>query len=203
MKNLSLILVITMLFSFISCKQTDKPQDTGMPDPNIIRVQDSVRWVNMVYGTDNIITLYKPDDARFEITPPANQNATKKVSLMHNDKEWRADIGGILSSEEPFAEFYFDGTLSNADEYESFNQEVSDLKMNFMGNSVFLIKTTYKKSGDENIYESYFVGYEFEDTLDGKPIGKGLMGFKIYGLKNEVSVSTCKMIFAQLFYTER
>ena len=122
---------------------------------------------------------------------------------MNNEKKWRADIGGVLSSEEAFAEYYFDGTLSNADEYESFNQEVTDLKRNFMGNAVFLIKTTYKKSGDENIYESRFVGYEFEDTLDGKLIGKGLMGFKIYELKNEVSVSTCKMIFTQLFYTER
>lgn len=203
MKTISLILAITMLFPFISCKKTDKPNDPGMPDPNIIRVHNSVRWVNMVYGTDNKITLYKPDEASFEIMPPANRDAVKRVSLMHSDKEWRADIGGVLSSEEPFVEYYFDGTLSNAEEYKSFNQEVTDLKMDFMGNPVFVIKTTYKNSGDENIYESRFIGYEFEDTLNGEPIGKGLMGFKIYDLQNKVPISTCKGIFAQLFYPER
>lgn len=204
MKNLSLFLVTVMLFSFISCKNKDNPRYTGMPDPDIIRVYDSVSRVNMVYGTDNIkITLYKPDDARFEIMPTANRDAVKRVSLMHNEKEWRADIGGVLSCDEPFAEYYFSGTLSNAEEYESFSQEITDLKWDYTGNPIFLIKTTYQKTGDENVYESRFIGYEFEDTLNGEPIGKGLMGFKIYGLKNNVPVSTCKGIFAELFYPER
>lgn len=199
-----------MLFSFVSCKKTENPQDTGMPDPNIIRVYNSVMRVNMVYGTDkNKITLYKhTEDARFEVTPVVSDNAGERVSFAANDKTWRADIGGVIYSEsspgEPFADYYFSGKLGTfEEEYDFFNQEVTDLKMNFRGNPIFLIKTTYKKVQDENVYESRFVGYEFEDTLDGKPIGKGLMGFKIYDPHNKVSVSTCKRIFAQLFYPER
>ena len=47
------------------------------------------------------------------------------------------------------------------------------------------------------------MGVEFDDTSNGVPSGRGLMGFKIYSIKNEISVSYIKGMFCELFYPER
>ncbi len=105
---------MSFLFSFF--KRTKKPKNTGMPDPHISQIHNSVGHVNMVCGTDkNKITLYKPDNAVFEVTPLVSRNAGSRVSLLADDKTWRAAIGAVIYSEtrsgEPFADYYFSGKL--------------------------------------------------------------------------------------------
>jgi hypothetical protein len=47
------------------------------------------------------------------------------------------------------------------------------------------------------------VGFEFEDTSNGKPCGKGLMGFKIYDYEKKLSETHIRDLFNMLFGAER
>lgn len=59
-----LMLVCIAVFCYKGFKSKENPRYTGMPDPEYIRKQKTVKQVDMVYGTDKIpITLYKPNDA--------------------------------------------------------------------------------------------------------------------------------------------
>ena len=56
-------------------------------------MQKTVKQVNMMYGTDKLpITLYKPDDAYFTISPGIALNARERVWLRANDSSWSAEV---------------------------------------------------------------------------------------------------------------
>ena len=205
-----LILVCIAVFCYTGRKTKENPRYTGMPDPEFICKQKTVKQVNMMYGTDKFpITLYKPDDAYFTIPPGIALNARERVWLRANDSSWSAEVFGVVCFDksvqsEAFVEYYYKGELSNSDEeLEYFRQEVTDLGVTYMNKPVKHIISTYKKANEKKTYEACFVGFEFDDTSNGVPSGRGLMGFKIYSVKNEISVSYIKGIFCGLFYPER
>ncbi len=205
-----LMLVCIAVFCYTGRKTKENPRYTGMPDPEFVRKQKTVKQVNMMYGTDKFpITLYKPDDAYFTIPPGIALNARERVWLRANDSSWSAEVFGVVCFEksvqsEAFVEYYYKGELSNSDEeLEYFRQEVTDLGITYMNKPVKRIKSTYKKANEKKTYEACFVGFEFVDTSNGVPSGRGLMGFKIYSVKKEISVSYIKGIFCGLFYPER
>ena len=204
------MLVCIAVFRFTCCKAKENPRYTGMPDPEFVRRQKTVEKVNMVYGTDKCpITLYRPVDAYFTVAPGTALNARDKVWLRADDSSWSAEVFGVVCVEnrvqsEAFAEYYYKGELSNSGEkLEYFRQEVTDLGVTYMNKPVKRIKSTYKKTNEKETYEACFVGFEFDDTSNGVPSGRGLMGFKIYSIKKEISVSYIKGIFCGLFYPER
>ena len=205
-----LILVCIAVFCYTGRKTKENSRYTGMPDPEFVRKQKTVKQVNMMYGTDKFpVTLYKPDDAYFTIPPGIALNARERVWLRANDSSWSAEVFGVVCFEksvqsEAFVEYYYKGELSNSDEeLEYFRQEVTDLGITYMNRPVKHIKSTYKKANEKKTYEACFVGFEFDDTSNGVPSGRGLMGFKIYSIKKEISVSYIKGIFCGLFYPER
>lgn len=205
-----LTLICIAVFCYTGCKAKENPRYTGMPDPEFVRKQRTVKQVNMVYGTDKFpITLYKPDDAYFTIAPGIALNAGDRVWLRANDSSWSAEVFGVVYFEssvqnEAFVEYYYKGELSNSDEkFECFRQEVTDLGITYMNKPVKRIKSTYKKANEKETYEACFVGFEFDDTSNGVPSGRGLMGFKIYSIKKEITVSYIKGMFCELFYPER
>lgn len=205
-----LMLVCIAVFCYTGCKTKVNPRYTGMPDPEYIRKQKTVKQVDMVYGTDKIpITLYKPDDAYFTIPPGIALNAGERVWLRANDSSWSAEVFGVVCFDnslqsDSFVEYYYKGELSNSEEeLEYFRQEVTDLGITYMNKPVKRIKSTYKKSNEKKTNEACFVGFEFDNTSNGVPFGRGLMGFKIYSIKKEISVSCIKGIFCELFYPER
>ena len=205
-----LLVVCIAVFCYTGRKTKENPRYTGMPDPEFIRKQKTVKQVNMMYGTDKFpITLYKPDDAYFTIPPVIALNAGERVWLRANDSSWSAEVFGVVCFDksvqsEAFVEYYYKGELSNFDEeLEYFRQEVTDLGITYMNKPVKRIKSTYKKANEKKTYEACFVGFEFDDTSNGVPSGRGLMGFKIYSVKKEISVSYIKGIFCGLFYPER
>ena len=205
-----LMLVCIAVFCYIGHNAKENPRYTGMPDPEFVRRQKTVNQVNMVYGTDKFpITLYKPDDAYFTIPPGIALNARERVWLRANDSSWSAEVFGAVCVEnrvqsEAFAEYYYKGELSNSGEKpECFRQEVTELGVTYMNKPVKRIKSTYKKTNEKKTYEACFVGFEFDDTSNGIPSGRGLLGFKIYSIKKEISVSYIKEIFCERFYPER
>lgn len=205
-----LMFVCIAVFCYTGCKTKENPRYTGMSDPEFVRKQKTVNQVNMVYGTDKFpITLYKPDDAYFTIPPGIALNAGERVWLRANDSSWSAEVFGVVCFDnslqsDSFVEYYYKGELSNSDEeLEYFRQEVTDLGITYMNRPVKHIKSTYKKSNEKKTNEACFVGFEFDNTKSGVPFGRGLMGFKIYSIKKEISVSCIKGIFCELFYPER
>ena len=210
LSSVILMLASIAVFRFTCCKSKENPRYTGMPDPEYIRKQKTVNQVDMVYGTDKFpITLYKPNDAYFAIPPGIALNAGERVCLRANDSSWSAEFFGVVCFEnsvqsEYFVEYYYKGELSKSDEQlEYFRQEVTDLGITYMNKPVKHIKSIYKKANEKEIYEACFVGFEFDNTSNGVPFGRGLMGFKIYSIKKEISVSYIKGMFCELFYPER
>ncbi|MGN0450862.1 MAG: hypothetical protein ACI4FN_01930 [Acutalibacteraceae bacterium] len=210
LSSVFLMLASIAVFRFTCCKAKENPRYTGMPDPEFVRRQKTVEKVNMVYGTDKCpITLYRPVDAYFTVAPGTALNARDRVWLRADDSSWSAEVFGVVCFEnrvqsEDFVEYYYKGELSNSGEkLECFRQEVTDLGVTYMNKPVKRIKSTYKKTNEKETYEACFVGFEFDDTSNGIPSGRGLLGFKIYSIKKEISVSYIKEIFCELFYPER
>ena len=202
--------VCIAVFRCTCCKVKENPRHTGMPDPAFVRKQKTVEKVNMVYGTDKCpITLYRPVDAYFTVAPGTALNARDRVWLRADDSSWSAEVFCVVCFEnrvqsEAFAEYYYKGEPGNSGEkLECFRQEVTDLGVTYMSKSVKCIKSTYKKANEKKTYEACFVGFEFDDTSNGIPSGRGLLGFKIYSIKKEISVSYIKELFCELFYPER
>lgn len=205
-----LTLVCIAVFCYAGCKAKENPEYTGMPDPEFVRKQKTVKQVDMVYGTDKFpITLYKPNDAYFTCAPGIALNARDRVWLRADDSSWSAEVFGVVYFEdsvqsEAFVEYYYKGELSNSNEkLECFRQEVTNLGITYMNKPVKRIKSTYKKANEKKTCEACFVGFEFDDTSNGTPSGRGLMGFKIYSIKKEISVGYIKGMFCELFCPER
>lgn len=198
------------VFRFTCGKAKENPRHTGMPDPELVRRQKTVEKVNMVYGTDKCpIPLYRPVDAYFTVAPGTALNARDRVWLRADDSSWSAEVFGAVWSEnsvqsDAFVEYYYTGELSHSGEkLACFRQEVTDLGVTYMNKPVKRIQSTYKRTNEQETYEACFVGFEFDDTSNGIPSGRGLLGFKIYSIKKEISVRDIKEIFCGLFCPER
>ena len=152
----------------------------------------------MTYGDDETkITLYKPEGAFFSVDAEDAEDAGDIVIMLADDYSWDAEIMGYqhfegISSNVPFVEYYFDGAAS--DDYTFYEQEITDLGIDYEGKPVKLIRYTYKEVDDEEEYKECFVGFEYKGTEDS-----GLFGLKITPSDEELSDDYIKDLFTQTF----
>jgi hypothetical protein len=198
-KLLALLLAGIMVFVIAGCNNRDI--EAG-PDSTEHLEEDVVNKINMVYGDDEVsITLYKPEDASFSVDAEDADDAGDIVIMLADDCSWDAEIMGYkhfegISSNEPFVEYYFDGAAS--DDYTFYEQEATDLGIDYEGKPVKLIRYTYKEVDDEEEYKACFVGFEYKGTEDS-----GLFGLKIGSFEEELSDSYIKGLFNQMFTSEK
>jgi len=204
-KLLALILAGILVFSFVGCNK-----DTGA-DPDSTDVvestdtfdeeEEAVEKITMTYGDDETkITLHKPDDASFMVDAEDADDAGDIIIMTADDFSWDAEIMGYkhfegISSNEPFVEYYFDGAAS--DDYTSYDQEMTELGIDYEGNPVKLIRYTYTEVDDEEEYKECFVGFEYKGSDDN-----GLMGLKIGSFEEDLSDDYIKDLFSQIFTSE-
>jgi len=198
-KLLALLLAGIMVFALVGCNQDDMDADF---DSTEYEEEEVVNEISMTYGDDQVsITLCKPDDAFFSVDPEDAADAGDIVIMLADDYSWDAEIMGYkhyegISSNEPFVEYYFDGAAS--DDYTSYEQEVTDLGIEYEGKPVTLIRYTYTEVDDEEEYKECFVGFEYKGTEDS-----GLFGLKITPSDEELSDSYIKGLFNQVFASEK
>lgn len=194
-KILALLLAGILVFAITGCNKDDI--EAG-PDSTEQLEEEVVNKINMTYGDDETkITLYKPDDAFFSVDAEEADDAGDIVIMLADDYSWDAEIMGYkhfegISSNEPFVEYYFDGAAS--DDYTFYEQEVTDLGIDYEGKPVKLIRYTYKEVDDDEEYKECFVGFEYKGSDDS-----GLMGLKIGAFEEELSDSYIKGLFNQIF----
>lgn len=198
-KLLALLLAGILVFAITGCNKDDI--EAG-PDSTEQLEEEVVNKINMTYGDDETkITLYKPDDAFFSVDAEDADDAGDIVIMLADDYSWDAEIMGYkhfegISSNEPFVEYYFDGAAS--DDYTFYEQEVTDLGIDYEGKPVKLIRYTYKEVDDDEEYKECFVGFEYKGSDDS-----GLMGLKIGAFEEELSDSYIKGLFTQIFTPSR
>jgi len=198
-KLLALLLAGILVFAIAGCNNEDI--EAG-PDSTDNWDEDVVNEINMTYGDDETkITLYKPEGASFSVDAEDAEDAGDIVIMLADDYSWDAEIMGYkhfegISSNEPFVEYYFDGAAS--DDYTFYEQESTDLGIEYEGKPVKLIRYTYKEVDDEEEYKECFVGFEYKGTDDS-----GLFGLKIGSFEEELSDSYIKGLFKQIFTSER
>ena len=203
-KLLALLLAGIMIFALVGCNNaevSDETDNSGYSE-ELDEAEDVVDKINMTYGDDETkITLYKPDGASFSVDAEDAEDAGDIVIMLADDYSWDAEIMGYkhfegISSNEPFVEYYFDGAAS--DDYTFYEQEASDLGIDFEGKPVKLIRYTYKEVDDEEEYKACFVGFEYKGTEDS-----GLFGLKIGSFEEDLSDDYIKGLFNQIFRLER
>jgi len=203
-KILALLLAGILVFAITGCNKGDieaGPDSTEHLEEDVVS-EEVVNEINMTYGDDETsITLYKPDGAFFSVDPEDALDAGDIVIMLADDYSWDAEIMGYkhfegISSNEPFVEYYFDGAAS--DDYDAYEQEVTDLGIEYEGKPVTLIRYTYKEAGDEEEYKACFVGFEYKGTEDS-----GLFGLKIGAFDEDLSDNYIKGLFKQIFRHER
>ena len=149
-KLLALLLAGILVFAITGCNKDDI--EAG-PDSTEQLEEEVVNKINMTYGDDETkITLFKPDDAFFTVDAEDADDAGDIVIMLADDYSWDAEIMGYkhfegISSNEPFVEYYFDGAAS--DDYTFYEQEVTDLGIDYEGKPVKLIRYTYKEVDDD------------------------------------------------------
>lgn len=199
-KLLALLLAGILVFALVGCNNaevSDETDNSGYSE-ELDESEDVVEKINMTYGDDETkITLYKPEDASFSVDAEDADDAGDIVVMLADDYSWDAEIMGYkhfegISSNVPFVEYYFDGAAS--DNYTSYEQEATDLGIDFEGKPVKLIRYTYKEVGDEEEYKECFVGFEYKGTEDS-----GLFGLKITPSDEELSDDYIKDLFTQIF----
>lgn len=207
-KLLALLLAAILVFTLVGCnnaKVSEEADNSGYSeelDKAKDEAEDVVNKIAMTYGDDETkITLYKPDDASFSVDSEDAEDAGDIVIMVADDYSWDAEIMGYkhfegISSNVPFVEYYFDGAAS--DNYTFYEQEATDLGIDFEGKPVKLIRYTYKEVGDEEEYKECFVGFEYKGTEDS-----GLFGLKITPSDEELSDSYIKGLFNQMFALEK
>lgn len=203
-KLLALLLAGILVFALVGCNNAEVSEEAGNSgySEELDEAEDVVNKINMTYGDDETkITLYKPKDASFSVDSEDAEDAGDIVIMLANDGSWDAEIFGYkhfkgISSNEPFVEYYFDGAAS--DKYESYQQETTDLGIDYKGKPVKLIRYTYKEVDDEEEYKECFVGFEYKGTEDS-----GLFGLKIGSFDEELSDDYIKGLFNQIFRLER
>ena len=203
-KLLALLLAGIMVFTLVGCNNaevSDETDNSGYSE-ELDEAEDVVDKINMTYGDDETkITLYKPEGASFSVDAEDAEDAGDIVIILADDYSWDAEIMGYkhfegISSNEPFVEYYFDGAAS--DNYTFYEQEATDLGIDFEGKPVKLIRYTYKEVDDEEEYKACFVGFEYKGTEDS-----GLFGLKIGSFEEDLSDSYIKGLFNQMFALER
>ena len=193
-----------LVFALVGCNNAEVSEEAGKSgySEELDEAEDVVNKINMTYGDDETkITLYKPEDASFSVDSEDAEDAGDIVIMVADDYSWDAEIMGYkhfkgISSNEPFVEYYFDGAAS--DKYESYQQETTDLGIDYKGKPVKLIRYTYKEVDDEEEYKECFVGFEYKGTEDS-----GLFGLKIGSFDEELSDDYIKGLFNQIFRLER
>ena len=203
-KLLALLLAGILVFALVGCNNAEVSEETDNSgySEELDETEDVVNKINMTYGDDETkITLYKPEDASFSVDAEDADDAGDIVIMLADDYSWDAEIMGYkhfegISSNEPFVEYYFDGAAS--DDYTFYEQEATDLGIDFEGKPVKLIRYTYKEVDDEEEYKACFVGFEYKGTEDS-----GLFGLKIGSFEEELSDSYIKGLFNQMFTYEK
>ena len=203
-KLLALLLAGIMIFALVGCNNaevSDETDNSGYSE-ELDEAEDVVNKINMTYGDDETkITLHKPDGAFFSVDAEDAEDAGDIVIMLADDYSWDAEIMGYkhfegISSNEPFVEYYFDGAAS--DDYTFYEQEVTDLGIDYEGKPVKLIRYTYKEVDDDEEYKECFVGFEYKGSDDS-----GLMGLKIGAFEEELSDSYIKGLFTHIFTPSR
>lgn len=203
-KLLALLLAGILVFALVGCNNAEVSEETDNSgySEELDETEDVVNKINMTYGDDETkITLYKPEDASFSVDTEDADDAGDIVIMLADDYSWDAEIMGYkhfegISSNEPFVEYYFDGAAS--DDYTFYEQEATDLGIDFEGKPVKLIRYTYKEVDDDEEYKECFVGFEYKGTEDS-----GLFGLKIGSFEEELSDSYIKGLFNQMFTYEK
>lgn len=203
-KLLALLLAGILVFALVGCNNAEVSEEAGKSgySEELDEAEDVVNKINMTYGDDETkITLYKPDGASFSVDSEDAEDAGDIVIMVADDYSWDAEIMGYkhfegISSNEPFVEYYFNGAAS--DNYTSYEQEATDLGIDFEGKPVKLIRYTYKEVDDEEEYKECFVGFEYKGTEDS-----GLFGLKIGSFDEELSDDYIKGLLNQIFRLER
>ena len=203
-KLLALLLAGIMIFALVGCNNAEVSEeaDNSGYSEELDEAEDVVNKINMTYGDDETkITLHKPDGAFFSVDAEDAEDAGDIVIMLADDYSWDAEIMGYkhfegISSNEPFVEYYFDGAAS--DNYTFYEQEITDLGIDFEGKPVKLIRYTYKEVDDEEEYKACFVGFEYKGTEDS-----GLFGLKIGSFEEDLSDDYIKGLFNQIFRLER
>ena len=203
-KLLALLLAGILVFALVGCNNAEVSEETDNSgySEELDETEDVVNKINMTYGDDETkITLYKPEDASFSVDAEDADDAGDIVIMLADDYSWDAEIMGYkhfegISSNEPFVEYYFDGAAS--DDYTFYEQEATDLGIDFEGKPVKLIRYTYKEVDDDEEYKECFVGFEYKGTEDS-----GLFGLKIGSFEEELSDSYIKGLFNQMFTYEK
>lgn len=199
-KLLALLLAGIMIFALVGCNNAEVSEeaDNSGYSEELDEAEDVVNKINMTYGDDETkITLYKPEGASFSVDSEDAEDAGDIVIMLADDYSWDAEIMGYkhfegISSNEPFVEYYFDGAAS--DNYTFYEQESTDLGIDFEGKPVKLIRYTYKEVDDEEEYKACFVGFEYKGTEDN-----GLFGLKITPSDEDLSDDYIKDLFTQIF----
>jgi len=200
-KLLALLLSGIMVLAIAGCNKEDieaGPDSIENLEEDVVSEEEVVNKINMIYGDDEVsITLHKPEDASFSVDAEDADDAGEIVIMLADDYSWDAEIMGYkyfegISSNVPFVEYYFDGATS--DKYTFYEQEATDLGIDFEGKPGKLIRYTYKEVDDEEEYKECFVGFEYEGTED-----KGLFGLKITSSDEELSDNYIKELFNQIF----
>ena len=199
-KLLALLLAGIMIFALVGCNNEEVSYETDNSgySEELDDAEDLVNKINMTYGDDETkITLHKPDGAFFSVDAEDAEDAGEIVIMLADDYSWDAEIMGYkhfegISSNEPFVEYYFDGAAS--DDYTFYEQESTDLGIDFEGKPVKLIRYTYKEVDDEEEYKECFVGFEYKGTDES-----GLFGLKITPSDEELSDDYIKDLFTQIF----
>ena len=203
-KLLALLLAGIMIFALVGCNNAEVSEeaDNSGYSEELDEAEDVVNKINMTYGDDETkITLHKPDGAFFSVDAEDAEDAGDIVIMLADDYSWDAEIMGYkhfegISSNEPFVEYYFDGAAS--DDYTFYEQELTDLGIEYEGKPVKLIRYTYKEVDDEEEYKACFVGFEYKGTEDS-----GLFGLKIGSFEEDLSDDYIKGLFKQIFRLER
>lgn len=203
-KLLALLLAGILVFALVGCNNAEVSEeaDNSGYSEELDEAEDVVNKINMTYGDDETkITLYKPEDASFSVDAEDADDAGDIVIMLADDYSWDAEIMGYkhfegISSNVPFVEYYFDGAAS--DDYTFYEQEATDLGIDFEGKPVKLIRYTYKEVDDEEEYKECFVGFEYKGTED-----RGLFGLKIGSFDEDLSDNYIKGLFKQIFRLER
>ena len=199
-KLLALLLAGIMIFALVGCNNAEVSEeaDNSGYSEELDEAEDVVDKINMTYGDDETkITLHKPDGAFFSVDAEDAEDAGDIVIMLADDYSWDAEIMGYkhfegISSNEPFVEYYFDGAAS--DNYTFYEQEATDLGIEYEGKPVKLIRYTYKEVDDEEEYKECFVGFEYKGTDES-----GLFGLKITPSDEELSDDYIKDLFTQIF----
>ena len=203
-KLLALLLAGILVFALVGCNNAEVSEeaDNSGYSEELDEAEDVVNKINMTYGDDKTkITLCKPYGAFFSVDAEDAEDAGDIIIMLADDYSWDAEIMGYkhfegISSNVPFVEYYFDGAAS--DNYTFYEQEATELGIDYEGKPVKLIRYTYKEVDDEEEYKECFVGFEYKGTAD-----RGLFGLKIGSFDEDLSDDYIKGLFNQIFRLER